>query len=75
MKIKEAAEIINNHIAERDEKARAQGLNSVAWNLRRCDSLVSAEVEAIAHDVASGKGSGGAAYSRKLIKIAKAISR
>ena len=72
MRVKEAAEIIKVHIAERDKKAAAEGLNSTAYNLRRVGDAVNAYTEVLADDVLAGYGVDQAA-ARHLIRIAKSV--
>ena len=73
MTIKQAAEIIKAHVSARDTKAASEGLNSTAHILRRVGDAVNADVEDIADDVLAGRGTGSAAASRRLIRVAKAI--
>lgn len=75
MTTKQAAEIIKVHIAERDKKAAAEGLNSTAYNLRRVGDAVNADMEDLADDVLAGHGAGSAAASRRLIRVAKAVGQ
>lgn len=74
MTTKQAAEIIKEHVADRDKKASAGGLDSTVYTLRRVGDAVSADVEDIADDVLAGRGAGSAAASRKLIRVAKAVA-
>ena len=72
MRVKEAAEIIKVHIADRDKRAAAEGLNSTAYNLRRVGDAVNADTEDLADDVLAGHGVD-QAERRRLIRIAKSI--
>ena len=71
MTTNEAAEIIMAHVTERDDKARAEGLNSVAWGLRRVGDI-SEILEFTASDVLSGRGVS-LGERRKLIRVAKSL--
>ena len=70
---KEAAQIVIDHVNKRDAEARKEGLNSLAWILRRINDLVGEYMELTAEDVLAGRGAGCESDARRLIRLAKKL--
>lgn len=70
---KEAAQIVIDHVKRRDAEARKEGLDSLAWILRRINDLVGEYMELTAEDVLKGRGAGSESDARRLIRLAKKL--